>query len=138
MTKVNVTKTINVTANDAWNKLSSFRGVEDFSPIEKSVVEGEGEGATRTCTMPDGAEINEVLSFVDNDNMYFEYKIITGPFPFTNYLSKVKVKSIDDNNCEISWGCTFDADAAVEQDMINLLEGFYNTMIDGVGNLINA
>ena len=109
MTKVNVTKTINVSAESAWKNLSSFRGIEHFSPIARSVVEGNGVGATRSCFMPDDAEIKEVMSGLDNESMTLEYKILSGPFPFENYISTVKVIDKGSDSCEVSWGSNFDA-----------------------------
>jgi hypothetical protein len=138
MANVSVTKSINVSANDAWSKLSSFRGIEHFSPIERSVTVGEGQGATRSCYMPDGAEIKEVLSQVNNVQMNFEYKILSGPFPITNYVSNVEVKSLDNENCSVSWSCTYDVDPEGEVQMNTVFDGFYHTMIDGLETLINT
>ena len=69
MTKVEVTKTIQVPASKAWTKLSSFRNIEEISPIERSETIGTGAGSTRTCFMPDGSAIHEVLNKVDNTTM---------------------------------------------------------------------
>lgn len=136
MANVSVTKSINVSANDAWAKLAAFDGIEHFSPIEKSIIEGEGVGAKRTCIMPDGAEINEVLNKLDNDNMHLEYEILTGPFPMTDYISDVNVKVIDAENCEITWSSNFNPNEGAEDQMNEILNGFYNTMIDGLETLI--
>ena len=136
MTKVSVTKAIQVSANDAWNTLATFRGIENFSPIAKSIVEGNGEGATRMCYMPDGAEISEVLSKLDNDSMHLQYKILSGPFPITDYISDVHVKAIAENTCEITWACTFNTEPAAEGDMIGLFEGFYNVIIESLGEML--
>lgn len=138
MANVNVTKSINVSATDAWSKLASFEGIEEFSPIAKSIVEGQGVGAKRTCIMPDGAEINEVLNKLDNENMHLEYEILSGPFPITNYVSNVFVKPTDSKNCEISWGCNFNVEDTAEQEMKSVFEGFYNVIIDSLENLIKA
>ncbi len=107
MKKVSVTKTIQVPATKAWGKLRTFREIETFSPIAKSVTEGEGPGATRTCYMPDGAEIYERLNKVDDATMEFQYEITEGPFPIEAYVSDVVVKAIDDNTCEITWACDY-------------------------------
>ena len=138
MSNVNVTKTINVSAESAWNNLSSFRGIEHFSPIARSVVEGNGIGATRSCFMPDNAEIKEVMSGLDNDSMTLEYKILSGPFPFENYVSTVKVMGNDIESCEVSWGSNFDVSEENEAAMQELLGGFYNAMIDGLETLIKS
>jgi len=88
MSKVNVTKTINISAAKAWENIASFRGIENISPIASSVVEGDGVGAKRSCFMPDDSEIKEELIKLDNHNMLLEYKIISGPFPITGYVSQ--------------------------------------------------
>ncbi len=136
MAHVNVTKSINVSASDAWSKLATFEGIEHFSPIAKSVVEGQGVGAKRTCTMPDGAEINEVLNKLDNTNMHLEYEILSGPFPIRNYISNVNVKDMGSSNCEISWGCDFNVDVKAESEMKSVFEGFYHVIIDSLETLI--
>lgn len=138
MTKVLVIKQINVSAATVWNKLSSFRGIEEFSPIERSQTKGEGEGAKRTCYMPDGATIYEVLSKVDNVGQEMQYKITEGPFPITGYLSTIKVEATDGNACKISWGCEFESSQEVQAEMVKLFEGFYNVIIDSLETLIKS
>ena len=136
MAEVIVNKSINVSAEDAWNKLSSFRGIEEFSPIERSETVGEGAGATRTCYMPDGAAIYEVLNEVDHSAMEFQYTITEGPFPVTGYVSTVKVESTGDGTCKITWGCEFESAPEVEGEMSNLFEGFYHVIIDSLEGVI--
>jgi hypothetical protein len=138
MSEVVVSKTINVSAKDTWNKLSSFRGIEEFSPIAKSETTGEGAGATRTCYMPDGAAIYETLNRVDEENMEFEYEINKGPFPITRYVSTVKVEAIDAVNTKITWGCEFDSVPEVEVEMSQLFEGFYNVIIDSLEGVLQS
>ena len=136
MTEVVVSKSINISAKSAWDNLSSFRGIEDISPIERSVTEGYGLGAKRICYMPDGAAIYEVLSMLNESSMELEYKITEGPFPVTDYVSTIKVESIEKNKSKITWGCEFNSSDEVKADMINLFEGFYNTIIGNLENLI--
>lgn len=138
MTEVKVKKTINIPSEKAWKKISSFRGIEEFSPIARSVVQGEGEGATRQCYMPDGAEISELLSKVDSSEMTIQYKITKGPFPISNYLSTVTVESESEETCSVSWGAQFEVEAENEAAMKELFEGFYHVIIDSLENLINA
>lgn len=132
MANVSVTKSINVPASKAWAELSSFRGIENYSPIAKSVTNGEGAGATRTCTMPDGAQIAEVLNSVDNDSMHFQYAITDGPFPVSDYVSDVEVRALSDDSCEVTWACRFDSEPAVEGQMKELFGGFYQVIIQGL------
>lgn len=137
MTTVSVTKQINVPAKKAWEALSSFRGIENYSPIASSTTSGAGKGATRTCVMPDGAEINEVLNFVEDDNMEMQYKITDGPFPITNYVSDVKVSEVTATSSTITWECEFDAASEAEEEMKGLFGGFYNVIIENLESYLN-
>ncbi|WP_282134084.1 SRPBCC family protein [Seonamhaeicola maritimus] len=132
MTEVVVSKQIKVEAVNAWSKLASFRGIEEISPIEKSITEGEGAGATRTCYLPDGAAIHEVLNKVDNNTMEMEYKITEGPFPVEGYVSTIKVEGVDKSSCKVTWGCEFETLSENEQAMSELFGGFYNVIIDSL------
>lgn len=132
MTEVIVNKSINVPANKAWEALSSFRGIENYSPIERSETKGEGAGAARTCYLPDGAAIHEKLNFAENDKMEMQYIIIEGPFPVTNYISDVKVSAIDSDNCKVTWGCEFESVPEAKKEMEQLFGGFYEVIIDSL------
>lgn len=136
MTEVIVNKSINAPADKVWEKLSSFRGIENFSPIERSVTEGVGAGATRTCYMPDGAAIYEVLDRVEDEAMEMEYKITEGPFPVTGYVSTIKVEATGNSSSKVTWGCEFDSAEEVEQDMKDLFGGFYNVIIESLESVI--
>ena len=137
MTKVSVSKQINVPAKKAWDALSSFRGIENYSPIASSITSGEGKGATRTCIMPDGAKINEILNFAKHDKMEMQYIITDGPFPVTNYISDIKVTELDTENCDITWKCEFESKEEAEEEMKNLFGGFYNVIIENLETYLN-
>ena len=138
MTQVNVTKTINVTAKDAWATISSFEGIEKFSPVARSVKIGDGVGALRSCFLPDDAEIKEELTGLNNDTMHLQYIITSGPFPIEDYVSDVQVKAISDTTCEVSWSSQFTVNGAPEEDMIGLFEGFYNAIMQGLEELLQT
>lgn len=132
MTEVLVDKTIQIPASKAWATLSSFRNIEAISPIERSETIGEGAGATRTCYLPDGAAIHEVLNKVEDSTMEMQYKITEGPFPISGYVSDVKVEALGDSSCKVTWGCQFETDEESKPAMIELFNGFYNVIIDNL------
>lgn len=136
MTEVVVSKTIQIEASKAWSTLSSFRNIEAISPIERSETIGEGAGATRTCYMPDGAAIYEILDKVDNATMEMQYKITEGPFPVTGYVSNVKVEAVGDSTCKVTWGCQFETNEETKAPMIELFEGFYHVIIDSLESTV--
>jgi len=137
MNEVIVNKSIDVPAKKVWEALSSFRGIENYSPIEKSVTEGIGTGATRTCYLPDGAAIHEVLNFANNDVMEMQYKITEGPFPVQGYVSTIKVSPLHENDCKITWGCEFNSAEEVKTEMENVFSGFYHVIIDQLEEYLN-
>ena len=132
MGKVSVTKTINISSNEAWALVSAFGNIDQISPIETSVLKADGNGIGRVCTMPDGAEIIEKLNRLDNNTQEIEYAILEGPFPITNYVSTVKVNKVDDNSSSVTWSCDYNSAPEVEADMDKLFEGFYNVIIDSI------
>lgn len=139
MTKVNVTKTIEVPAAAAWAKLSAFSGIENYSPIARSVTEGEGVGMKRSCFLPDDAEIKETLDKLDNETMDLQYSIHSGPFPISAYISDVSVKSIEEGKCEISWTSQFQVnEGAPVEEIEGIFKGFYVTIIDSLEALIQS
>ena len=137
MTKVSVSKQINVPAKKVWDALSSFRGIENYSPIASSTTSGEGKGATRTCVMPDGSKINEILNFADDNKMEMQYIITDGPFPVTDYVSDIKVSDVDSINSNVTWECSFKSSQEAEEDMKGLFSGFYNVIIENLETYLN-
>lgn len=137
MTKINVTKSINVPASKAWAKIASFRGIENFSPIERSEVVGEGVGAKRTCYLPDGAAINEKLVKVEEAEKTIQYTITNGPFPIEGYLSTVEISEYG-SGCRISWTAQYEVEDENKDAMEGLFTGFYNVIIDSLETLIHA
>ncbi|MCA0931278.1 SRPBCC family protein [Lutimonas saemankumensis] len=137
MTEVIVNKSINVSADSAWETLSSFRGIENYSPVERSVTEGTGAGAKRTCFMPDGAAIHEVLNFANDGEKEMQYKITEGPFPVTGYVSDIKITPTGSSSCEIQWSCEFQSSEEVKEQMKDLFGGFYNVIIDSLEGHLN-
>ncbi|OEU12454.1 hypothetical protein FRACYDRAFT_243706 [Fragilariopsis cylindrus CCMP1102] len=138
MTAVTVNKTIQVPASEAWAKLSSFKNIEEISPIiVKSETIGAGVGATRIYYMPDNgaaAAIHETLHKVEDTTMELQYKMTKGPFPISGYVSDIKVTAIGDFSCTVTWGCQFETDdkASNNSAMIELFEGFYHAIIEGL------
>ena len=137
MTEVTVNKTIQVPASEAWAKLSSFKNIEEISPIiVKSETIGEGVGATRICYMPDGAAaaIHETLHKVEDTTMELQYTMTKGPFPISGYVSDIKVTAIGESSCTVTWGCQFETEdkEANNSAMIELFEGFYHAIIEGL------
>ena len=137
MIKISVKKRINVVADKAWRKISAFGGIEDYTPVVKSSIEGKGVGAKRICIMPSNAEIHEELSVMDSDRMHPEYVIKKSPMPVSNYTGIIDIKSVDEHSCEVSWGAEFEIGEVPETEIRPLFEGFFQAAIDGLEKYFN-
>lgn len=103
MVSVSFTREIQTPAADVWALISDFNGLPKFIPaITKSTMEGEGVGALRTLTMPDGNSIVERLEKLDNDKMILSYSITEGGMG-DDYLATLSVKTLTDETCEAGW-----------------------------------
>jgi len=133
MTEVIINKSINVSADKAWKALSSFSGIENYSPIERSITEGN----KRTCYMTDGAAIHEELNFANDATKEMQYKIIEGPFPVTGYVSDIKISQVGSDSCKITWSCEFQSSEEIKDEMQKLFGGFYEVIIDNLEDYLN-
>ena len=138
MISVSKKATINAAADDVWKTISDFNGLPRFvSLIIDSKVEGEGIGAVRTITLADGQQGEETLRSLDNENMTLSYSLADDPGrPFKGYVATMKLVALGDNECELEWSSTFDAQEGVsEEDAKALPAGLYENGIEGLKKL---
>jgi hypothetical protein len=109
MTKATVTETIDVNASPdkAWALVGDFGGLVGWFPaVTKSTVEGSGVGALRHLTMPDGNQLTERQQARDEAGRYYEYAVIAGALPCTDYLSRLAVSPAG-SGARITWTAQF-------------------------------
>lgn len=136
MTEIEVTKTLRAPTARIWELISSFHGVERWLPaIKTSTVEGTGPGARRTCTLQDGAELHERLEAVDPASRRLTYAITASPLPITGYTSSMTVRAVDETRCELVWRGSFEVAPALQDEMVALLRGIYESGADGLERL---
>ena len=94
---VSETTQINDSGDNIWKTISSFGGVERYLPIvTKSVVEGSGQGAKRTCDISMGHEtfqIHETLETLDDSNHSLVICLDEGPIQMKGMKFNFVVKS---------------------------------------------
>ena len=103
-------------------------------------MEGSGLGAKRTCVVANekGEEmgkIEEDIVAFDNDAKMYSYTITSSPFPVENYVGTVKVTDKNDNECELEWSSKCEAKGMKEEEVQNMLQGVYSSIIDGIKKL---
>lgn len=141
MIHVSVKDTINASADKVWGTVGAISNVEQYIPmITSSKIQGSGLGAKRTCVVANekGEEMEkieeEIVDF-DNDAKMYSYTITSSPFPVENYVGTVKVRDRNDNECELEWSSKCEAKDMQEEDVHNMLQGVYSSILDGIKKL---
>ena len=139
MTSTNVTETVAAAANDVWQIMSDFGGLEPTEMIAGCTLEGEGVGAVRTISLVGGGEVIERLESQDDTARTFSYAIINdSPLPVKNYLAKVEVSDSGDGSTTVSWSSTFEPAGTPENDVIELIQGIYKGGIQRVRDKLSV
>ena len=140
MASVSNTGIISANSNKVWGIISAFSGLENYlPPIASSTTEGNGVGMTRTLTTQDGGEFTERLEAIDQDSRTLRYSIISDhPFPFSDYVSTIKVIGNDENHCEVEWSAEFIPQGVEAGEVQELLSGLYAAGFSGLESAANA
>lgn len=134
MSSVTSSGMIAVDPTKVWKIVSAFSGIENYlPPIASSTTSGEGIGMTRVLTTQDGGSFTERLESLDNDSRTLRYSIISDhPFPFSDYVSTIKVDSDGNNGCQVEWSAEFNPQGASEEEVQALLSGLLSAGISGL------
>jgi hypothetical protein len=133
MQNVKINGTIDTSADNVWELVSDFGGLDIFvEAVERCTVKGQGAGAVRTLTLQDGGKVEEKLESFDNDKMVLEYSILESPMPIKNYTGRMEVNKLNDNQSEFIWSSTFEAEDGTERDMKKALAGLYSVGVEGL------
>ncbi|MCX7099007.1 MAG: SRPBCC family protein [Methylococcales bacterium] len=130
---INVTKTINAIADQAWAAISRIGGLDRWFPIISGCsVLGAGEGATRILTMVDGGKIKDRIESIDHQQQSLRYNRIESPFPVLSYLGTVNVRKVSDAKAELSWTVEIDVQEGQRDAMVGLIHHALTEGIDGL------
>ncbi len=104
--QVSETTEINDSCEKIWNTLRSFDGVERYIPIvTKSVVEGNGQGAKRTCDITMGKQIfqvQETLEVLDDSNHSLTTSFDEGPIQMKGMKFTFVVKNLGEGKSDFT------------------------------------
>ena len=131
---------ISADSSKVWEIISAFGGLESYlPPIASSTTEGDGVGMTRTLTTHDGGKFTERLEALDPMNRVLRYSIISDhPFPFTDYVSTIKVRDAGEDQCEVEWSADFNPTGVPAEEVQALLSGLYDAGFSGLEAAANS
>ena len=126
MSEAKVVKVVKASADDVWEQLGDFTGIEAGGGIDSVAFEGEGVGMTRTIVMG-GKPVVERLEVHNSDERTFTYAIINedSPLPFSDYSATVRIIDNGDGTSTVDWVGTFEPRGMAEADAINMATGIY-------------
>lgn len=128
-----VIETIQINAPDfkIWNTLKSFQNPENYIPaVQSSIVNGNGEGATRTCQVQMGDQtfaVNETLSSVDDSSKSLIITLDQAPPPMQGLQFKYKINPSDQNS-----GLEISTEIPDNPEMEQMIRGLFTMIGHGV------
>ena len=103
--------TINAPAAKVWSKVSNFNDLGAWHPAIKSteIVSGMNNkvGAVRLLTLQDGGTIKEKLLAYKAKSKTFQYAILEGVLPVSDYVSSLTVKADGKDKSVVVWDGSF-------------------------------
>ncbi len=122
MTRVACQTTIHVPADVVWQVISDFGAACQYlSMVVNCTVEGAGVGARRTLTSADGSSIVERLEALDKVTHRLSYALLTDT-PFRDCLTTMLVHDLGQDQAEVEWSATFEADGLPADEARDMLE----------------
>lgn len=102
---------VNAPTSVVWFKLHNFSDMGAWHPAVKKteLLEGQNNkaGAVRLLTLQDGGTIKEKLTNYKFKEKSFEYEIIEGVLPVSNYVSTLNVAEAKDGKSLVIWKGNF-------------------------------
>ena len=135
MASVNVVEEVAASADQVWQILADFGGIQKWSDprfIKSCEADGNDVGAVRTITLAGGAAIRERLELLDAGARRFSYSILgESPLPVADYLATAKVTATGENSCVVDWQSTFEAIGSQEAAE-KMIRGVYTGGVAGI------
>lgn len=122
---IEASETVNADPATTWNLVGDFGGLLDWFPgLQGCRQEGEGVGALRHLTMPDGAVLVERQTD-RQEGVSYSYTIEQGEVPFSDYQSTIRLVA-DGSGTRIDWDCSFEPAPGAEEAAKEFVSGVYN------------
>jgi hypothetical protein len=133
MAQVSMSQELQASAETVWELIGGFNSLPTWHPaVQKSTIEGEGEGQVRTLELAGGATIRERLDGADENARSYTYSIIESPLPVADYVATISVREAGDGACVVDWSSEFNADGVPEPAAVEIIESVYQAGFVGL------
>jgi len=138
MPKVSMSTVVPVPANQVWQLIGNFNAMPQWHPaVKTSEQQGEGVGATRTMTLPDGSKIVEKLEAHDDGSRSLTYTILDSPLPVADYHSTITVRD-KNGQAEIEWSGNFDPKGVPPDQATQVVQGIYGAGLENLKKMFGG
>lgn len=123
MTELTLTEAFDHSADAVWAVVGQ---VPDFDrwhwAFNACDVEGEGVGAVRTVSSPDGFTIRQRIDLLDHEHRMIAWSILDEPFePFFEIKVTLTVQPTGPNACEVIWRTQVDHESGNQLNAQNMV-----------------
>lgn len=128
-----ISQTIDVSANDAWNIIGAVTGVDQWlGPITACSVEGN----KRICSTEEGSFEEDILK-VDHEQKVLEYAIPSQHMiPVENIQGRMKVEAAPSEQAKLTWSWHFQVTEENEPAAKEAFQMIGSMGIGGIESLI--
>lgn len=125
---------VDAPVGEVWSTVRAFDGLQDWHPaVESTTMRGSPEqvGTVRVLHLKGGGDIEERLTYLDDQARTLIYQILESPLPVTNYESYISATATGGSRTVVIWGSTFDAKPGVSKAKAKeTIEGIYQAGFD--------
>ena len=126
MASVTVAEHIRAPAAKIWAVAGRFGEIHDWVPaIAGTKANGIDVGSERTLSLNDGGTIREEMVGRTEEPAAYTYTILESPLPVDNHISTLMVVPDGEEECTVSWVCSFMPNGATEDEAKGILSGIY-------------
>ena len=126
MATVTVAEHIRVSAGKVWETAGKFEEIHKWVPAYTAMeVIGSSADVERTLTLSDGSVVREKLVGSTEEPPAYTYTYLDGPLPVEEFISTLMVVPNGDEECLVSWVCSFRPTGASEQDAISTVSAIF-------------
>ena len=139
MAKVDMSVSLNATAEQVWNVIRGFDAMPRWHPaIARSEETREGGKTRRKLTLQGGGEVVEELEQHDDGKRSYSYTMLPSPLPLAGYRSELSVRDEEPGKCTVLWSGTFEPSGGSGADATALVRGVYQAGFDNLTKMFGG